>query len=1029
MPIPLRAKAVPAARAASKNFPSTAALDPAKTQTRSIVSLPQRFAAYKDLQFRAREEERMKKAALLGAGAAALSLLVLLALRGGQPQPRDVPGPDAPASSRPAAPAAGGSTGTLPSGAVPRAGGRDRPEPHTGEGTRPLDKPATAADGFVEVRAMAAGKPQPGAQVRLYLKLLQGGELEWRAAGAAQTDGAGVARIAARRGAYLAAAHAPGLAAARKEFRRPAGEPVTRVEIQLAAGASLAGRTVAKGTSDPVPLATVTAIPLGERARFGPFGGGQRGAPEEERLQASSDERGRFRLTGLSPGRYRVEAQAPGSARAALRQIAVPHGGEVVLELPQASYIEGQVLASDGKPADEAELLASGDVEPVSGVASGTGAFSLEVSPGSWELSARRGQDAGRADGRIAVAAGQTVRGVQIRLGSGSSIEGTVTGAGHAVQGARVGLSVARASGVIGEAETDAAGAFSLRGLAPGSYDLDVSADGYAPAERRGLTVLEAQKFPVQVRLTGLGALQGTVYDAAGRSVSGALVRAGAQFQPDAQAEARADANGAYRLDGLAPGRVFVSAARDGSALGARHPVDVPEGGVAQADLSLADEGVVTGRVTRANGASPDQPVNVNAMPAGGGFMRSAGFGTVPAEVEGSYRMSLPAGTYTLSASTGSSPPRGGPRQRVFVTVEVGQTAVKDLVLAEADSQTGLTGIVLEPGGAPSPRALVTVRSASSDQRMMTVLPADDEGAFQVNRPRADLPDVIDVVAVNGGRLGRARVGPGETTLTVQLQPAASLHGRVVSAAAVSGFKMTVSLKSAQSAFFASPANQRVLEFAGDRFQADDLPADAVHVHVETQDGRTGDADATLASGQTTELEVPLQDAGNLLGRAVDESGRPIANAFVNLDGRANAGQLQVGADGRFRATGLSPGDHLLHLFAQGYQPLERNLTLAAGQSLDLGDVTLQKQRAQPGTIGAFVRGDSESVSLAFLIPDGPADRAGLRPGDELVAIDGARVQGQADATSRLRGVPGTPVSVIVRRDGTEQSFQVVRAS
>src|SRR5205823_136571 len=142
---------------------------------------------------------------------------------------------------------------------------------------------------------------------------LHGGEPEWRSAGAARTDAAGLARIAARSGMYLAAAQAAGLAAARKEIRRLAGEPVTRIELQLVVGEVLAGRTVARGTSEAVPLATVSAIQLGARARPGPFGGGALGAPEEERVQASSDERGRFRLAGLSPGIYRIEAQAAGS--------------------------------------------------------------------------------------------------------------------------------------------------------------------------------------------------------------------------------------------------------------------------------------------------------------------------------------------------------------------------------------------------------------------------------------------------------------------------------------------------------------------------------------------------------------------------------------------------------------------------------------------------------------------------------------------------------------------------------------------
>jgi regulator of sigma E protease len=84
---------------------------------------------------------------------------------------------------------------------------------------------------------------------------------------------------------------------------------------------------------------------------------------------------------------------------------------------------------------------------------------------------------------------------------------------------------------------------------------------------------------------------------------------------------------------------------------------------------------------------------------------------------------------------------------------------------------------------------------------------------------------------------------------------------------------------------------------------------------------------------------------------------------------------------------------------------------------------------AQSGTIGAAVRGDSATPpTVVFIIPNGPADAAGMRLGDQVTAVDGQAVAGIADATTRLKGAPGTPVQIAVSRSGAVLAFTVTRA-
>jgi regulator of sigma E protease len=55
------------------------------------------------------------------------------------------------------------------------------------------------------------------------------------------------------------------------------------------------------------------------------------------------------------------------------------------------------------------------------------------------------------------------------------------------------------------------------------------------------------------------------------------------------------------------------------------------------------------------------------------------------------------------------------------------------------------------------------------------------------------------------------------------------------------------------------------------------------------------------------------------------------------------------------------------------------------------------------------------------VIPGKPAERAGLKAGDHIVAIDGAPVRSPADVASRTNARPGAPVTFSIERDGARQ--------
>src|SRR6266498_2809864 len=71
-------------------------------------------------------------------------------------------------------------------------------------------------------------------------------------------------------------------------------------------------------------------------------------------------------------------------------------------------------------------------------------------------------------------------------------------------------------------------------------------------------------------------------------------------------------------------------------------------------------------------------------------------------------------------------------------------------------------------------------------------------------------------------------------------------------------------------------------------------------------------------------------------------------------------------------------------------------------------------------------------ITVVAPLPDTPAERAGVQSGDQITALDGRPTEGWKNdqAVKELRGQPGTPVVLKVRRPGIEQpiTFKMSRA-
>ena len=92
-----------------------------------------------------------------------------------------------------------------------------------------------------------------------------------------------------------------------------------------------------------------------------------------------------------------------------------------------------------------------------------------------------------------------------------------------------------------------------------------------------------------------------------------------------------------------------------------------------------------------------------------------------------------------------------------------------------------------------------------------------------------------------------------------------------------------------------------------------------------------------------------------------------------------------------------------------------------------------QNEEGLSGTyvgIGVQLEAEGDEVVVATPIEDSPADRAGIRSGDVLMAVNGESVRGEdiSEIVERVKGPEGTAVRLTVLRDEEERRFDLERA-
>jgi len=350
------------------------------------------------------------------------------------------------------------------------------------------------------------------------------------------------------------------------------------------------------------------------------------------RAQTTTNEKGEFCLDALASGDYNLIANAKGWRmvnRGGGNRVATNTSNHVVEMLREAT-VSGRVTEiGTGSPVTNFTVrmrVFYGAGTPSAPYNEETypqqhpnGEFTIPgVPPGDFVVEAWASGLAPGFSRNFTVETGQPISGVLIQLGRGGTISGRIVDSqGKPVGRAKISThdnewsddEFTRAIGITyptnataAEARSGDDGRFTISGLTPDVYQIQVIAAGYTGFMRRDLRVAEGADNAIgDLKLGRGGVLRGTLYDASGKALVGGTVELrGADGDVPRQYQTRTSGDGKYQIANVMPGNYVLTAMRPGGAEAnpfaqagdARNSetrVRVDEGGTTTQDLHLAE--------------------------------------------------------------------------------------------------------------------------------------------------------------------------------------------------------------------------------------------------------------------------------------------------------------------------------------------------------------------------------------------------------------------------------------------------------
>ena len=342
-----------------------------------------------------------------------------------------------------------------------------------------------------------------------------------------------------------------------------------------------------------------------------------------------------------------------------------------------------------------------------------------------------------------------------------------------------------------------------------------------------------------------------------------------------------------------------------------------------------------------------------------------------------------------------------------------------------------VTGTVLDPEGKPVKGAFV----GCDDRDKELATSTDAEGHFKL------APQASGCLAVSHHPdftpSERMALSAGRDT-TIRLRAAGGIEGVVVDEKGrpISPYLIAIEsfMGSGESAETIPPTGQaRSIQDARGAFLLEGL-VPGKYVLTASADGRPPTRSAQIeveAARITHHVRIVLTRGGTLTGKVIDaETRKPISGATVALDAATSttANSISPGhsdESGAFSIEGTPAGPFSIRVSSDRYRTriISGLITRSGAPLVQDVELTLRGDGGadnEMAGVGAILLPQARGVMVSWLVPNGPAQAAGLQVGDIISRIDGTDAQSMAmtDCVQRLRGPEGSRVAVVVAREG-----------
>ncbi|NMO15313.1 carboxypeptidase regulatory-like domain-containing protein [Pyxidicoccus fallax] len=536
---------------------------------------------------------------------------------------------------------------------------------------------------------------------------------------------------------------------------------------------------------------------------------------------------------------------------------------------------------------------------------------------------------------------------------------GRVLAEGRPVAGAQV-----RVEATSHVTTSDAQGRFSIEPLAPGDYVVwGEHADQHALAR---VTLDKARETETTLHLGTLLFAEGTVRDEAGNPVAGVVVECKYEIAELWLPSATTSADGRFRL-GPVPRSDFLRfmVRSDAHLLHVELKRLSPSG--PPLDFTLIRAVLVEGLVTDDEG-QPLEGVDLYTKgveldterrvdPQGTKHGPDAEESIImdlyhheESDETGRFRLKVPApGRYRVTTSAVNRIP-------LEVAVDAPATGIH-LRLREGAT---VEGTVEDARGEPLPEVDLVLRLGPGTGASPQETASDEKGRFTLDRLPPGTHTLEATLRIGGAEHRASRTvevsGPGVVSVTLRMDTGQSVSGLVVDE---QGRPVPDAEVEAYAHFDeedehpgGSPATART--GPDGRFTVHHLVEGAV---VLSADKPGYEMDASRSSRQdlrvtartgARDARLVLNYRGFISGRVVRADGAPVTRFAAGIDFLGNFVRSE---DGSFRLPMTQPGARRLRIQAPDFAPYERDVELAEGQDLDVGEVRLEKGRRVRGRV------------------------------------------------------------------------------